>query len=96
MKRPTITHEDVLVNGTLKRKYVLAFVDTQKPYTPQDGLETQIGNLSHMVRCNIQLEHKACYLSKLNSGNPFDLQVLANRASSSFEKEKSKINSKNS
>lgn len=77
--RPTIKYVDVVEDGQVVRKTEWITRDYTVPFTPQDGFETQIGDLATMVKSNLQIEHTACYLSRTSTANPFDLQVLSNR-----------------
>lgn len=84
-KRPTIVYETIDENGVSTRKPVVVMRDYDEPFTPQEGIETKIGNLGHMVKCNFAFEHKACYLSKLQSGNPYDLVKIGNGVARSYQ-----------
>ena len=73
-----------LDNGSVVDDVELVMVDRNKPFTPQSGIDTKIGDLAFAISHGQKIETSRAYLSKVRSGNPFDLKVLGDQIETTF------------
>lgn len=83
--RPRFISKDVLENGAIVRKCEVEMHDYSVPFTPQSGIETLTGNLSAMVKMNMQIGHETSYMTNLGT-NPIAIERLDRAAAASFER----------